>query len=188
MQTNWDYCLRATLLEEGGNDDDPHDHGGRTSRGIIQREYDAYRKHKHLPTKDVWTASDAEIRDIYSISFWEPYCPKLPTGIDMEYFDMAVNGGFHESTLLLQRSLGVKADGHIGIITLHAIEVANPVDVVHKFAAYREHFYRSLAQFPRYGHDWLARTKRIATAGINLISLHPDHTLSLDTSDESLKA
>jgi lysozyme family protein len=177
MQANWDFCLKATLSEEGGNDDDPHDHGGRTSRGIIQREYDAYRKRKKLPTRDVWKADDSEIHDIYNISFWQPWCPQLPSGIDMEFFDMAVNGGPHESTLLLQRALGVKADGHIGIITLQAIEAANPTDIVGKFAANREHFYRSLAQFPRYGHDWLARTKRIRLAGLHLIALSQGHTV-----------
>jgi lysozyme family protein len=185
MQANWNYCLKATLLEEGGNDDDPHDHGGRTSRGIIQREYDAYRKRKNLVMKDVWTASNDEIRDIYNISFWQPWCPTMPTGVDMEFFDMSVNAGRHEAILLLQRSLGVRDDGNIGIITLHAIETANPTDIVRKFAAYREHFYRGLAQFPRYGHDWIGRTHRIRDAALHLLTLDPAHTLPSRTLDDS---
>ena len=63
----FDSCLPWILKMEGGNDDDPHDHGGRTSRGVIQREYDAYRREKGEATRDVWTASDAEIADIYAL-------------------------------------------------------------------------------------------------------------------------
>ena len=49
-------CIPLTLAWEGGNDDDPNDPGGRTSRGIIQREWDVWRQtHAGLPS-DVWQA------------------------------------------------------------------------------------------------------------------------------------
>src|SRR5215472_7198123 len=144
----FDACLPWILRMEGGNDDDPHDHGGRTSRGVIQREYDAYRREKGEPTRDVWTASDAEIADIYQHKYWLPLCPTFPAGVDLMYFDVAVNAGPGQAAKQFQRALGVKSDGAIGPITLAALKSLNPSDLIEKFAAARRAFYHALAQFP----------------------------------------
>jgi lysozyme family protein len=58
---NFSRCLTLVLASEGGNDDDPDDPGGRTSRGITQREYDAYRKTRRNLPSDVWKASQSAI-------------------------------------------------------------------------------------------------------------------------------
>ncbi len=42
MISNFAASLAFVLQDEGGNDDDPDDHGGRTSRGITQRVWDAW--------------------------------------------------------------------------------------------------------------------------------------------------
>src|SRR5258705_8638798 len=68
---NFDACLKPLLEHEGGNDDDPQDPGGRTSRGIIQSEYDRYRARKGKPKRDVWTADDAEVDEIYQTEYWD---------------------------------------------------------------------------------------------------------------------
>src|SRR5216110_2211633 len=90
---NWPKSYAAVRKSEGGNDDDPADHGGRTSRGIIQREYDAWRRLKSLPVRDVWKASEAEIEAIYHEEYWNPYCDLLPVGADYLLFNMNVNAG-----------------------------------------------------------------------------------------------
>jgi len=159
-------CLPFILKEEGGNDDDPHDPGGRTSRGITQREYDAYRRSKGEPTHDVWKATDDEVKEIYQLQYWEPWCTKMPHGVDLAYFDMAVNAGPHESTLLIQRAAGVIADGHIGLVTLDALQSANPIRLISAFSDNRRAYYRSLKGFKYYGKGWLARTGRIETAAL----------------------
>jgi lysozyme family protein len=169
MDANWPVCLKAILEQEGGNDDDPDDPGGRTSRGIIQREYNAYRHLKDLPAKDVWSASDAEVADIYSISYWRPYCPDMPSGIDLVYFDMDVNAGRHEATLLLQRALDVTADGHIGIITMGALKRAGPKYIIKQFSDRRRAFYRSLPLFRKYGRGWLRRVATIEQQASKLV-------------------
>ena len=40
---NFEHCLAITLKWEGGYSNHPDDPGGPTMRGIIQREYDAWR-------------------------------------------------------------------------------------------------------------------------------------------------
>jgi len=47
------HALRLVLVDEGGLDDDPHDHGGRTAHGIIQREYDGFRARHNLPRQEL---------------------------------------------------------------------------------------------------------------------------------------
>src|SRR4029077_20066406 len=90
---NFHKCLQLVLVSEGGNDDDPDDAGGRTSRGITQREYNAYRKtHSGLPS-DVWKAPRSAIEAIYEISYWKPWCPQFPDGVDYVFFDVAVLHG-----------------------------------------------------------------------------------------------
>jgi lysozyme family protein len=154
-------CLPYILKDEGSNDDNPHDPGGRTSRGVIQREYDVYRRSKNEATADVWQATDAEIADIYKTQYWDPYCDKLPAGLDYLYFDMAVNMGAHEGALLLQRGLGVKADGHIGMVTLETANNCNAIRVISAVSDAKIAFYRSLHTFKYFGKGWLARVASV---------------------------
>lgn len=167
-------CLPWTLVEEGGNSDDPHDPGGATHEGITQREYDAYRRLKDLPLQSVFRATDAEVDEIYYTSYWQPWCPILVAGIDMVFFDNAVNEGPARAIILLQRSLGVSADGHIGIITRSAlkeqtIDQDHTLQLLEKYETVRESYYKSLANFQYFGEDWLARAERITTAAKGMV-------------------
>lgn len=156
MQSNFALSLKAVLASEGGNDDDPDDHGGRTSRGITQREYTAWLKESNRPDGDVWKAPQGDINTIYHEEYWEPWCDIMPVGIDYLYFDMAVNAGSGVATKLLQRSLGVAADGRIGAITRAAIKSADPLWLIDKYTSAKRVFYQSLHQ-PKYIRGWLNR-------------------------------
>ena len=173
MTDRFTICLPYILKEEGGNDDDPHDPGGRTSRGIIQREYNAYRQSKVLPLQDVWLASDAEIADIYQQQYWLPYCPQIPAGVDLCFFDMNVNAGLVEAAKLLQRSLGVNDDGHIGIITSAAIKNSNAIKLVAAFSDERRAFYRSLKTSKYFGRGWLSRVSTIEQIALKMAAQGP---------------
>lgn len=169
MDENWERCLKLIRDEEGGNDDDPHDRGGRTSRGIIQREYDAYRQMHKKPMRDVWKADDSEIDEIYKISYWEPWCPKFKAGIDLCWFNMHVNAGPYYGAKILQRTLGVNPDGHIGVVTLNALDRVDPKTFVTSFAIECRRYYRSLRDFRYFGKGWIARTDRIERAALAMV-------------------
>lgn len=166
---NWPASLALLLKSEGGNDDDPLDHGGRTSRGVTQREYDAWRRLKGRVTRDVWVASDDEIAAIYREQYWNPYCDGLPIGLDYLYFDMAVNAGPHRAAILLQRALGVTADGRIGPITLETLSKANPTVLIAAFSTAKEQFYRSLHQ-PRFIKGWLNRVAATRASSLKMVN------------------
>jgi len=168
MKENFDKALHYLLIDEGGNDDDPLDHGGRTSRGITQREYNAWRKEQGLPTRDVWTASDAEVRTIYHDEYWGTPCDLLPNGVDYLYFDMAVNAGPNRATILLQRALGVDDDGRVGPITRQAIKDADPIQLIQDYSRVKEKYYRSLGQ-PRFLKGWLNRVTHVKTNALAML-------------------
>jgi lysozyme family protein len=162
-------CLPDTLKQEGGYSNDAHDPGGKTMEGIIQKEYDLKRRQWGLPTQWVEKISADEMRTIYYTDYWMPYCPLLPPGLDLEFFDLDVNGGQHRAVIILQRALGVADDGEFGEQTLAAVsKVATQGDLIQaieNFKAYRESFYRSLGTFRYFGSDWIRRSEEIAKEG-----------------------
>lgn len=165
LDRNFERCLPDTLLEEGGYSDDPHDPGGRTDYGIIQKEYDAKRRQWGLPTRWVKDITAAEYRTIYYTDYWLPVCPHLPAGLDLETFDQFVNEGGHRAIVLLQLALRVHVDGDFGPETQTAVDAAvagkSVVAVIDRYKVAREAFYRALPIFRYFGKDWIARSERI---------------------------
>lgn len=168
---NFDQALRYVLIDEGGNDDDPNDHGGRTSRGITQREYDSWRTlNGKTGSADVWKASSNDIKAIYRTQYWNPYCDSLPAGVDYVFFDTAVNAGRQQAVRSFQKALGVAADGMMGQITLSAINTSDPSTLISQVSEVRRDFYRNLRQFPRYGKGWLRRVDHCEHGALALLS------------------
>lgn len=160
--------LKLVLIDEGGLDDDPNDHGGRTAHGITQSEYDPWRVQKGLPAQDVWKISPDELSEIYHTQYWEPWSDSIPAGMDYAYFDFKTNAGQGQATRTLQRVLGVDVDGHMGQITLAAVIKADQAKLIHDYCDARREFYKHLAQFPRYGRGWLARTDHVEHASLEI--------------------
>ena len=169
MEANFKQALAWVRKSEGGNDDDPDDAGGRTSRGITQREYNAYCSMTGIKLGDVWDCPDAIVDDIYHRSYWMPYCPVLPPGVDYVFFDEAVNAGPGEAAYILQKALmdmgfdlgPTGADRHIGILTSAALSKADPKRLVDFMSLERIRVYKAIeARIPRdrkYDRGWMAR-------------------------------
>lgn len=168
MQQSFAPSYTFVKVDEGGNDDDPVDHGGRTSRGITQREYSAWRAEKGLGPKDVWIATSDEILTIYREEYWLPECDWMPVAIDYMFFDAKVNMGPHRAIVLLQRALGVTADGRIGPATRAAIKNANVHTLIDRFADAKRSFYISLHQ-PRFTKGWLNRVQHVKTNALSML-------------------
>jgi len=173
MDSNFSTCYSWVRKSEGGNDDDPDDPGGRTSRGITQHEYNAYCAVQKMPQGDVWAASELSINAIYHMSYWLPYCEELPSGPDYVFFDENVNAGLHEAVLILQRALGVVADGHIGIITMNAIDKADPVRLINSMTDERKAVYKEIVRnHPRlrkYLNGWNERARECRVKALTLV-------------------
>src|SRR5215469_12907652 len=104
-------CLPFTLAQEcpypseWGNpknfSNDPGDPGGKTMDGIIQIEYDSYRVRQGLTRRDVRNVTEVEGDEIYYTGYWLPYCPELPAGLDLCFFDTSVNEGTFQAVKIL---------------------------------------------------------------------------------------
>jgi hypothetical protein len=72
-------------------------------RGIIQREYDAWREQHGLRTRPVRQIEESELRTIYRANYWDEMgCDSLPAGLDMAVFDAAVNSGVGRARVWLK--------------------------------------------------------------------------------------
>ena len=91
---NFERCLAITLKWEGAYSNHPDDPGGPTMQGIIQREYDAWRKKHCRRSRPVSQIEEDELRSIYRNEYWDEMgCEELPAGFDLCVFDAAVNSG-----------------------------------------------------------------------------------------------
>lgn len=128
QQRLFEIGLKFTLYFEGGFSNHPADIGGRTYRGIIQSEYDAYRSRRGLPPLDVTQMSDAELMEIYQ-SYWDGSgAETMNPALAVVMFDTAVNFGINNSITFLQQSLGLPQTGVFDEKTQKALVAGNSPD------------------------------------------------------------
>ncbi len=168
MKENWNECLEFVIRAEGGLSKDPKDPGGLTDHGITQGVYDEARRRLGEPTQSVARITLEEVSEIYYTSYWGSVGDQLPTGVDLSWFDFAVNAGLHQSNVTLQRAVMVKADGIIGPETLAAVKRFPANIIVTKFATLRVIFYRDL-DMPRFTRGWINRTEACEAEALKML-------------------
>lgn len=155
-------CLKPLLAHEGGNDDDPDDRGGRTSRGITQNEWNDWRKHHASLPSDVWKAPQDQVAAIYRQEYWDVLnCDLLPPGVDYCVFDFGVNSGVVHSAQTLQRLVGVAVDGHIGPITEKATAEIEARQIINRFCDERMAYLKTRSGWWKYQHGWTTRVANV---------------------------
>jgi lysozyme family protein len=160
MTKNFRDCLELVLKHEGGYVDHPKDPGGRTNLGVTQRVWEEWIGHP-ATEKDMRELTPAIVAPMYEMRYWRTsYCEKLPRGLDLLVFSMAVNAGAGRSVKLLQDAIGVVADGVIGPNTMARINEANVETLIDKFSEARTDYYKGLKLFPVFGRGWLNRTDK----------------------------
>ena len=110
---NFERCLAITLKWEGGYSNHPDDPGGPTMRGIIQREYDAWRKKRGMRLRPVRQIDEDEVQAIYRNEYWDAMgCEELPAGFDLCVFDAAVNSGVGRARQWVEANPGNDIDAY----------------------------------------------------------------------------
>lgn len=121
------HTLARVLDYEGGYVNDPADPGGETNFGITKRSY---------PDIDIRSLTSLRAGAIYREDYWrKPRFDQLPDEIAGAVFDIGVNMGPREATILLQDALilcghRVTADGVIGPQTITATLAAEPFTLI----------------------------------------------------------
>ena len=169
MISNWDQAFKQMLASEGGFTDDERDNGnklpdgrkGSTMLGVTQFNWEQHVGHE-VTHDDMRKLTPADVEPLYKKKYWDVVrADELPSGIDYLVFDMGVNAGPGRSIKLMQTALGVTPDGGFGPMTLAAVQAADPVELIEKFSAEKEAFYRSLDSFSVYGTGWLNRVAAV---------------------------
>lgn len=181
-------ALAHLLVHEGGYVDHPSDPGGATAYGCSLRWL---RSLGDGPDADRWPDGDvdhdadvdradvraltrADAERLYYDHWWSKgFGPskgfgQLPPGVGEKLFDIAVNAGTTRAAIILQRAIGVPADGRVGAQTmaaLHAATVTTPglSRLMHRLCDEQADFYRRLAaKNPRlraFLKGWLRRAE-----------------------------
>lgn len=165
VPSDFNACLDWLWPQEGGYSVDPVP----TNMGIEQDELDAWCHLHGSPTIDVKDITKPTATAIYRASYWNPYSPLCPPGVNLVFFDTSVNQGQAAAVVLLQRALGIESDGHWGVITqAHVKNINQPgpnggpalntsAGVIHEMTEMRIHRYKGTRDFKKYGEDWLRR-------------------------------
>lgn len=146
--SRFETSLRFVLKWEGDRfTNDPDDRGGATRFGIIQREYDSYRRRRGLPARSVEFITRDEVREIYQHEYWQAVQGnRLPTPLDIVMFDTGVLMGVGRAIRFLQQSLGVTVNGIIGSETLNALSGADSSAIADEFLSRREAFLHRIVE------------------------------------------
>jgi lysozyme family protein len=159
---SFDKAFQIVLGHEGGYTDDPRDRGNWTS-GIIgagELKGTKYGIAAHAyPALDIKNLTLDQAKEIYRVDYWlKIKGDALPAAVAIAAFDCAVNQGVGRATRLLQRALGVQADGILGPRTLAAAASADSSDLLRKFMAERALAYVATGTlFETFGRGWMRR-------------------------------
>jgi uncharacterized protein (TIGR02594 family) len=169
--SSYGEALARLLVHEGGNDDDPRDPGGRTSRGILQREWDVWRRTRPGLPADVWRAPQNEIEAIYRQNYWNALrCDDLPAGVDYAVFDYGVNSGIGRAAKVLQRLVATAVDGEVGPDTITAARRANAAALIAAICDERLAFLQGLRTWPTFGKGWGRRVREVRAAALAMVA------------------
>lgn len=158
MKQNFRQIQEWVLTHEGGFVDHPADPGGATNQGITQRTYDGWRRARGEAVRSVRGLLSSERDAIYKTQYWNAVRgDDLPSGLDYAVYDFAVNSGSARAAKTLQRLLGVKADGHIGNVTLGAVAATDPERLIEQLCEERLRFMQRLVHWPTFKRGWTRR-------------------------------
>lgn len=175
MIGNFSKCFWVTEAFEGWHkfSNNPKDPGGATYSGVTQRVWDAYCKLMGKPYSSVKAMPDTACLDIYQRQYWDVIQgDKLPLGVDLVVYDAGVNSGNVQAIKFLQRAIGVKADGHIGLVTLHALAGVNDhAALIKSITNLRLSFWHRLRTWAVFQKGWTARGRGVEATALTMLSL-----------------
>lgn len=145
---SFDEAFERVIGHEGGYVSDSRDPGGETRFGISKKQY---------PNVDIKSLTLDEAKAIYRRDYWNAIRGDMLGDLAFDVFDAAVNQGVTVAIRMLQKSLGVGADGVIGMVTLNAAQAADPATFRMKFNAARLDYYAELPTWPAFGKGWVRR-------------------------------
>jgi lysozyme family protein len=148
-EIGFDKSFDRLITNEGGYVNHPRDPGGETKFGISKRTY---------PNVDIKNLTREQAKVIYWDDFWRAgSMSQFHAAIAFQAFDAAVNHGIGNAIRMLQKAAGVADDGHIGPVTVNAVNAKSVTDMLMLFIAYRIRFWTKLSTWESFGKGWANR-------------------------------
>lgn len=170
MKENFDESLKAILKHEGGYVNHPSDPGGRTNLGVTQKVWEEW-VGKAVGESEMRALTPATVAPMYRKKYWDAVkADDLPDGLDYLMFDFAINAGPGRAIKTMQKAIGTTPDGAIGPKTMQSLKDADQAELVAKFSAEKEAFYRSLPTFATFGKGWLRRVAEAKTHAESMLA------------------
>ena len=117
--------IQKTLVNEGGYVDNPNDSGGPTKYGITQRD---------LPGEDIENLTPERATAYYLENYWKTFYSQIDSqAVADKLFDLGVLFGVGEAIKMAQTVLKITADGVFGLISLAALNEAEPISFIRAF-------------------------------------------------------
>ena len=103
-----------------------------------------------------------EAKAIYMVHFWLPIRGKEieNQGISTMFLDGVVNHGLGLGVRLMQRALGIRADGIVGPVTIGAINAADARQLVQAYAEQRSKIYANHPNASSFLAGWMNRINK----------------------------
>ncbi len=153
MKENFDEALKAILKHEGGFVNHPKDPGGMTNLGVTKKVWEEWVGHA-VDEKAMRALTPETVGPMYKKKYWDAVKgDEMPDGLDYLMFDFAINAGPGRA-----------------IKTMQSLKDANQSELVAKFSAEKEAFYRSLPTFGTFGKGWLRRVAEAKTHAESMLA------------------
>lgn len=166
------HSISLVFGSEGGFVNDPKDRGGATKYGITAATLGAWPKlgRKASPV-EVKGLTLTEATQILTRQYAEPIrYADLPSPIDYCVFDESVNAGPVRAARTLQACLGVTVDGHIGAVTLQAVQsIDDHASLVKALCHRRLGFLRALPAWFSFARGWTNRVNLVQATALAMI-------------------
>jgi lysozyme family protein len=158
---NFDDSFDRLIGHEGGYTNNPKDSGNWTSGRVGVGDLKGTKfgvAASSYPNVDIKNLTLDQAKEIYRRDYWDALSlGSLPEAVRFDLFDTAVNSGVGTAKILLQRALGVKADGVVGPKTIAAANEIDPQLLDKRFSAQRLLFICDLKAFTDFGKGWIRR-------------------------------
>lgn len=190
----YEIAIQAVLKHEGGYQAIPADNGNwsggkRNSGRLIGTKYGiaaptliSWRQERGFKTTtagDMKALTLADAKAIYRKQFASPIAyDDLPHGLDYALFDFAVNSGVSRASRFLQRIVGAKIDGLIGLNTKRAVQsyvrAHGVAHLIQRLNADRLAFMKRLKTWAKFGRGWARRVAEVERLALQLDARQDD--------------
>jgi lysozyme family protein len=147
----------------------PDGRPGCTNLGVTMMTWEIYVQ-RQATIDEMKSLTREDVKPLYKKMFWDKvWGDKMPVGLDYLLFDFAVNAGPGRAIMCLQEAVGTTPDGGMGPITFAATVTQDPKELIEKYTAAKESFYKSLHN-ATYEKGWLNRTSHVKSTAETMVA------------------